>query len=153
MHAEPTRMTRTAAIGITLGAGLVVGLQPAANSALSRHVGDIGAAFVSVVITVTIVGLVLVAVGHPGRLAGIGGIRPEQLIGGVGGAAVVTAGLIAVRTLGAGAVVALLVASQLVISMVADRFGWFGLHQVGIGAGRLLGLALVIAGTVLVTRT
>ena len=79
--------------------------------------------------------------------------RPEQLIGGLGGAAVVTAGLVAVRTLGAAAVVALLVCAQLIIAIVADRLGWFGLHHVGIGAGRLIGVALAIAGTVLVTRT
>ncbi|HEV3390577.1 MAG TPA: DMT family transporter [Solirubrobacteraceae bacterium] len=33
-----------------------------------------------------------------------------------------------------------------------DRFGWFGLPHVAIGPTRLLGVALVIAGTVLVTR-
>ena len=68
-------------------------------------------------------------------------------------AAVVTAGLIAVRTLGAASVVALLVCAQLIISILADRLGWFGLHHVGIGAGRVIGVALAIAGTVLVTRT
>jgi uncharacterized membrane protein YdcZ (DUF606 family) len=39
------------------------------------------------------------------------------------------------------------------MSIVADRLGWFGLHQVPIGVGRLVGLALIIAGTVLVTRS
>jgi uncharacterized membrane protein YdcZ (DUF606 family) len=47
----------------------------------------------------------------------------------------------------------LLVAGQVIISVVADRLGWFGLHGVGIGPGRVLGVGLVIAGTVLVTRT
>jgi bacterial/archaeal transporter family-2 protein len=146
-------MTRGVAIGLTLAAGLLVGLQPAANSALSHRVGDFGAAFVSVAITFMIVAVLLVIVGHPGRLSGLRSIHPGELVGGAGGAAVVTVGLIAVRTLGAGAVVALLVAAQLVIAMLVDRFGWFGLPQVGIGAGRLIGFALVIAGTVLVTRT
>jgi transporter family-2 protein len=146
-------MSRAVAIGITIGAGLIVGLQAAANSALSDHVGDLGAAFVSVAATFTIVSLLLLIAGHPGRLSGLSAARPEQFLGGVGGAAVVIAGLIAVRTLGAGAVVALLVCAQLVISILADRLGWFGVHQVGIGAGRLVGLALVVAGTVLITRT
>jgi bacterial/archaeal transporter family-2 protein len=146
-------MSRTAALALTIAAGLLVGLQPAANSALSQRVGDFGAAFVSVAVTFIVVALLLVIAGHPGRLSGLSSIRPEQLIGGFGGAAVVTVGLIAVRTLGAGAVVALLVCAQLVISILADRLGWFGLHHVGIGPGRLLGLSLVIAGTVLITRT
>jgi len=146
-------MSRSVAIAITFAAGLVVGLQPAANSALSDHVGEFGAAFVSVTVTFIVVSVLLVIAGHPGRLSGVGSIRPVELVGGIGGAAVVTVGLITVRTLGAGAVVALLVAAQLVTSIAADRLGWFGLHHVGIGATRLIGLALVIAGTVLITRT
>jgi bacterial/archaeal transporter family-2 protein len=146
-------MSRAAAIGITIGAGLIVGLQAPANAALSDHVGDLGAAFVSVAVAFMIVSVLLVIAGHPGRLSGIGAARPEQFVGGIGAVAVVTAGLIAVRTLGAGAVVALLVCAQLVITILADRLGWFGLHHVGIGAGRLIGLALVVAGTVLITRS
>ncbi|MGO9887344.1 MAG: DMT family transporter [Solirubrobacteraceae bacterium] len=146
-------MSRGVAISITFAAGLLVGLQSPANSALSNHVGDFGAAFVSATVTLAAVTVVLLIAGDPGRLSGVGSIRPVELIGGLGGAAVVTAGLIAVRTLGAGAVVALLVTAQLVTSITADRLGWFGLHHVGIGAGRLAGLALVVAGTVLITRT
>ena len=62
-------------------------------------------------------------------------------------------GILAVRPLGAGAVIALLISGQIVSSVVADRFGWFGLHHAGIGIVRSLGVLLVIAGTVLVTRT
>jgi transporter family-2 protein len=108
---------------------------------------------VSLLVAAAIVGVLLVVAGHPGRLAGITGIRPEHLVGAVGGAAVVAIGLAAVRPLGAGAVIALLVAGQVIISIVADRLGWFGLHQAQIGVGRLLGIALIIAGTVLVTRS
>jgi transporter family-2 protein len=49
-------------------------------------------------------------------------------------------------------VIALLVAAQLVVSMIADRFGWFGLTQIAISPTRIAGLVLVIAGTVLITR-
>jgi bacterial/archaeal transporter family-2 protein len=146
-------MSRTVAVALTLAAGLVVGVQPPANAALSRHVGDLGAAFVSIAISMTIIGVLLLAVGHPGRLAGITSIRPEQALGGIGGASVVAISLVAVRPLGAGAVVALLVAGQLIIAVAADRLGWFGLHHVHIGLARAIGLLLVIGGTILVTRT
>jgi len=130
-----------------------VGLQPPANAALSRYLGDLGAAFISLAISFTIIGVLFVVIGHPGRLRDLSAFRPEHAIGGIGGAVVVSVALIAVRPLGAGAVVALLVAGQLIMSVVADRFAWFGLHQVGIGAGRTIGMLVVIAGTVLITRS
>jgi bacterial/archaeal transporter family-2 protein len=146
-------VTRPVALVCTIAVGLLVGLQPASNAALSKHVGDLGAAFVSLVVATTIIGVLLIVVGHPGRLAGVTALRPEHLVGALGGAAVVAIGLIAVKPLGAGAVIALLVAGQVIISVTADRLGWFGLHAVAVSPGRLLGVALVIAGTVLVTRT
>ncbi len=146
-------MSRPVALLCTLAAGLLVGLQPASNAALSKHIGDLGAAFVSLLISTAIVGVLLLVAGHPRQLSGVSAIRPEHLVGALGGAVVVAIGLVAVRPLGAGAVIALLVAGQVIISVVADRFGWFGLHHVGIGPGRVLGVTLVLAGTLLVTRT
>jgi transporter family-2 protein len=96
--------------------------------------------------------IVMVIAGQVGRLSGLGSAAPIELIGGVGGAAVVIVTQITVRTLGAGGVIALIVAAQLVIAIVIDRLGWFGVHPIGISAGRLIGLGLVIAGTVLITR-
>jgi transporter family-2 protein len=145
-------MSRTVALITTLLAGGIVALQPPANAALADHVGDIAAAFLSAVITVTILGLLLVTVGHPSRLSGLGSFKPLYALGGIGGATIVIVSLIAVRPLGAGGVTALLVTAQLAVSMVADRFGWLGLHSVGIGPARVIGLVLVIGGTVLITR-
>jgi bacterial/archaeal transporter family-2 protein len=150
---EPSGMSRSVAFLLTLGAGLLIGLQPPANAALSKHVGDFGAAFVSLAVSLAIIGVLLVLVGHPGRLSGLTAIKPVELVGALGGAVVVLVGLVAVKPLGAGAVIALLVAAQLVTSVIADRFGWFGVAHAGIGAGRVLGVVLVCAGTLLVTRT
>lgn len=146
-------MSRSVAFVCTLAAGLLVGLQPASNAALSRHVGDLGAAFVSLLIAAVLVGLLLLIAGQPRQLSGVSGIRPEHLVGALGGAVVVAVGLVAVRPLGAGAVIALLVAGQVIMSVLADRFGWFGLHLVGISASRAAGVLLVLAGTLLVTRS
>jgi transporter family-2 protein len=146
-------VTRPVALVCTIAVGLLIGLQPASNAAMSKHVGDLGAAFVSLVVATTLIGVLLVIAGDPGRLAGVTALRPEHLVGALGTAAVVAVGLVAVKPLGAGAVIALLVAGQIIISVVADRLGWFGVHQVAVSPGRLLGIALVIAGTLLVTRT
>jgi bacterial/archaeal transporter family-2 protein len=152
-RAEVTRiMSRPVAILCTLAVGGLVALQPPANALLAKHVGDLGAAFVSVSISMAVVGIGLIVAGHPGRLNGLGSFKPEYALGGLAGAAVVTVSLVSVRSLGAGGVTALLVAAQLAVSLVADRYSWFGLHHVGLGAGRVAGFALVVGGTVLITR-
>ncbi len=146
-------MSRTVALISTLLAGGLVALQPPANATMATHVSDLGAAFVSTVISVTVIGLLLVLTGHPGRLSGLSGFRPEWAVGGIAGAVVVAVSLVAVRPLGAGVLIALLVAAQLIVSIAADRYGWFGLHHVGLSFGRVAGAVLVIAGTVLITRS
>jgi transporter family-2 protein len=145
-------MSRALAFVVTAAVGGLVALQPPANAALSRHVGDVGAAFISASITFTVMTVLLLAIGHPGKLSGLSSFRPEYAVGGIAGAAVVLVSLVAVKPLGAGGVVALLVAAQLLVSVAADRFQWYGLHRVGLTAGRTLGIVLVIAGTVLITR-
>ena len=152
MDGEPTVMSRAAAIILTAVVGGLVALQPPANAAMSKHVGDIGAAFVSIAISLAIMTVALLVAGHPGKLSGLSSFRLEYAVGGIAGAAVVLISLVAVRPLGAGRVVALLVAGQLVVSVAADRFQWYGLHRIGLSAGRSLGLVLVIAGTLLITR-
>lgn len=146
-------MSRGVALIATLAVGLLVGMQPAANAKLGQSVGNIGAAFVSILVSLAALLVVFLVAGEPSRLSALSHFRPEWAIGGLGGAAVVTIGLIAVRPLGAGTVIALLVGAQLVIGVIVDRFGWFGVQVVGLSAQRIAGLALVIGGTVLITRT
>ena len=145
-------MDRALAFVCTLAVGGLVALQPPANSQLAGRVGDLGAAFISLLISFAIVAVLLMAFGHPGRLSGLGSFKPENAIGGLAGAAVVTVSLITVRSLGAGGVTATLVTAQLVVSVIADRTGILGLHQVGIDWRRAAGIALVIGGTYLITR-
>jgi transporter family-2 protein len=147
-------MDRTTALIASLIVGLLVAAQPPANAELGKHVGDLGAAFVSLVISLVIVGVLLLAVGDVGRLtSGLGHIRPEHALGGLAGAAVVLVSLVAVRSLGAGGVTAALVATQLIGSVVLDRLGVLGLEGSPITLPRVAGVALLIGGTVLVTSS
>jgi bacterial/archaeal transporter family-2 protein len=146
-------MSRPVAVICVLLVGIMAALQPVANASFSKIVGDLGAAFASLVFSAVVIGVLLLAVGHPGRLSGITAIKPEHILGGVAGAAIVSVTLIAVKPLGAGTLVSLFVTAQLITAVVADRFGWLGLERHGITGTRLLGIALAIAATLLVTRT
>jgi bacterial/archaeal transporter family-2 protein len=137
--AEPEGMSRAVAFLCTLAVGGLIALQPPANAALARHVGDLGAALISALIKVSILAVLLLVFSEPTRLSGLASFKPQYAIGGIGGAAVVAVSLVAVRPLGVAGVVSLLVAGQLVISVLADRLGWFGVAQVGLTPTRLAG--------------
>lgn len=144
-------MGRGLAIVLTLAAGALVAFQPPANALLARRVGDIGAAFTSLLLSTLIVGGLLVLAGETGQLGRLNAFRPEYLLGGIAGAAIVLVSLITVRPLGVGGVAAALVATQLIFSALIDQFGALGVRETPLTAPRLLGIALLIAGTVLVT--
>ena len=144
-------MERVIAIAATMAIGVLVAFQPPANALLAKHVSDIGAAFTSLLISVIIVGVLLVISGKVGALEGLSEFRPLYLIGGIGGAAVVFGTIITVRYLGALGVTAALVCTQLAASALIDRFGWVGVEQLALTPKRLIGITLLLLGTLLVT--
>ena len=58
----------------------------------------------------------------------------------------------AVRTLGASGLTAVVIAGQLAISVVIDRFGLLGVARSRSRCTRVLGLVLLVAGVALVVR-
>ena len=144
-------MDRGLAILLTLVAGALVAMQPVANASLAKHVGNLEATLVSLLISVGIIALMLAFSGGFSGLGGITAFRPEHVLGGIAGAAIVFVSIVAVGPLGAGGVAAATVATQLIGSAVLDRFGVLDLQQVGLSGTRVLGIALLVLGTVLVT--
>jgi transporter family-2 protein len=71
-------------------------------------------------------------------------------IGGLLGAFYVTSTVVVPVRIGAGAFFGILVAAQLVTSVVLDRFGWIGFPQRDASPLKLLGVALLVAGALLV---
>ena len=74
------------------------------------------------------------------------------LLGGVLGAAYVFTALVTVSSIGAGGVAAATITGQLTTSIVLDRLGVLGLEQTPITLERVVGVALLLAGTFLIVR-
>ena len=72
--------------------------------------------------------------------------------GGLFGAIFIGLAIYLVPQLGAATFIALLVAGQMLASVTFDHFGWFGLAQRSIDLPRLIGVALLIGGVVLIRR-
>ena len=145
-------MDRATALIATLAVGALVAVQPPANALLARTVSDLGAALVSLALSTLIIGTLLVVFGDPSALRGLSEFRPEYALGAIAGAAIVAVSLVTVRNLGVGGVTAALVCTQLVASVVVDRFGWLGVEQIALGWQRLAGVGLLVAGTLLVVQ-
>jgi transporter family-2 protein len=143
---------RSVAVLLTAGAGGLIALQAPINAGLGKETGSLPAALISFTIgTVALAAIVLLS-GKAGGLTSVGDASWYYLLGGLLGAVYVANALIAVTVIGAGGVAAATVAGQLTASVAIDRLGLFGLDQVPLSPGRVLGVGLLIAGTLLIVR-
>ena len=146
-------MSRTLAVLLGVGAGCLVGMQAPVNSRLGKTVGTVQAATFSFLVgTAALLLLASFWRGGLGNLGHVGRAPWWALVGGLFGAVYVSVALVAVRTLGASGLTAVVITGQLVISVVIDRFGLLGVAKQHIGVTRIIGLVLLVAGFVLVVR-
>ena len=85
-------------------------------------------------------------------IGGLGGavhVPPWMWLGGVMGLTVVFTITFAQPRIGATATIGILIAGQLVMGAVIDRFGLFGVDQIGISWPRAIGIALLGLGAAL----
>jgi bacterial/archaeal transporter family-2 protein len=147
-------VSKELAVLATVAAGGAVAAQAPANNVLSQYVGTFGAASVNFLVGTTCI-LVVTFAFAGGFEGGDGASSPAWyywVVGGIGGALIVTTTLIAVRELGAGGVTASVISGQLALSVVLDRLGVLGLDERAITWEKLLGIALLALGTLLIVR-
>jgi transporter family-2 protein len=145
-------MDRGLAVLLTALAGGLIALQAPINSGLGKATGSLPAALVSFLVGTVALAAIVVLSGKAGGLGSTFDVSWYYLLGGLLGAVYVANALVAVTAIGAGGVAAATITGQLVASVAIDRLGLFGLDQVSLGPERLVGVGLLLAGTVLVVR-
>ncbi|HXB64561.1 MAG TPA: DMT family transporter [Solirubrobacteraceae bacterium] len=146
-------MSRLFAVLLAGGAGALVGMQAPVNARLGRGVGSLQAALFSFLVgTVALAVAATVAKGGLGSFRHVGGVPWWALIGGLLGATYVTVAILTVRTLGATGLTVAVITGQLAISVAIDRLGLLGIARQPLALHRIVGLALLVAGVVLVVR-
>jgi bacterial/archaeal transporter family-2 protein len=145
-------MDRGLAVVLTAVAGGLIAAQAPINAGLGKVTGSIAAALVSFSVGTAALAAVVVLSGKAGGLGSTFDVSWYYLLGGLLGAVYVLNALIAVSAIGAGGGDAANVFGQLTASVVIDRLGLFGLDQTPLTAGRVLGVVLLLVGTVLVVR-
>ena len=144
-----------AAVTGGLLAGAALAAQPGVNGTLAKRMRHpLHASLTSFLVgSVALTGLCLAWTGSLPRPRDLAGTPAWVLTGGLLGAVVVTAQLLIGPRVGATTWLALLVICQLVSSVVLDHFGWAGYAAHPVSAMRLVGVALLGIGVVLVCRS
>jgi transporter family-2 protein len=138
----------SAAVALTVFAGLAGSVQVAVMGRFGDRVGVLEALTFATGVQL-VLSVAILAVARLG-LSSLGDtIRspPWMWLGGVMGLTVVFTITFAQPRIGATATIGILIAGQLVMGAVIDRFGLFGVEQIAISWPRALGLALLAVGT------
>jgi transporter family-2 protein len=143
---------RGVAVVLTAIAGGLIALQAPINAGLGKATGSIPAALVSFTIGTLALAAIVALSGKAADVGSAVDVSWYYLLGGLLGAVYVAVALIAVSAIGAGGVAAATIAGQLTASVAIDRMGLFGLDQIPLTPERLLGIALLFVGTLLVIR-
>ncbi|HXR29734.1 MAG TPA: DMT family transporter [Solirubrobacterales bacterium] len=145
-------MDRGLAVLLTAGAGGLIALQAPINAGLGKATGSLAAALVSFVVGTVALAAIVVLSGKAGGLGSTFDVSWYYLLGGLLGAVYVANALIAVSVIGAGGVAAATITGQLIASVAIDRLGLFGLDEVALSPERVVGVVLLLVGTLLVVR-
>ena len=135
------------AVALATIAGLAGSVQVAVMGRFGGRIGVFEALSFSTAVQLVFSLVLLVAVRQ-----GIGGLghvsrTPAWMwIGGLMGLTVVSAITFAQPRIGATATIGILIAGQLVMGAIIDRFGLFGVDQIGISPARAVGIALLGIG-------
>ena len=136
---------------LTFCGGIAATVQPSINARLAEKTGVIESACISFVVG-TLVLAVVVFLSGTGTIRGIADAKWWELTGGVLGALFVVSVTLAVPRIGTTAAMVLIIAAQLIVGMLLDHYGAFGLKVEPVTLHRLAGSGLLAAGVFLILR-
>jgi transporter family-2 protein len=139
---------------IILVAGALQAWGPPMNGALRNALANPWlASLVSFLPIVAFLGCVFLCAPRPmPTVEGVAGMPWWAPLGGLVGAFAVVAGLIFVNQVGAGAFAGLTITANILMSLIIDKYGWFGMEVHPLSVGRMAGAALMVGGIALISR-
>ena len=141
-----------AMLAVVLG-GAATALQAPTNAKMMGAVGSpVNAAFVSFAVGTAALGVLAVMLQARPDMAAARALPWYAWVGGLYGAIFVVAAAWGVPRLGVATTIILMVAGQLLLSLVLDHFGAMGMPKHPVSLGRVAGIGLVIAGVLMVRK-
>ncbi len=139
-----------AAVLLTVIAGLAGSVQVAVMGRFGGRIGVLEAlTFATGIQLVLSLLILLIARMGVGGISGAFRSPAWMWLGGLMGLTVVLSITFAQPRIGATATIGILIAGQLVMGALIDRYGWFGVDQIAISTPRAIGIALLGIGAAL----
>jgi transporter family-2 protein len=133
--------------------GCLLAVQAAANVQLSSAMqSPVAASTLQLGVAAGLLLGVAAAAGVLGALAALDTAEPWSLVGGLGSAVYITAGIVLFPRLGALMTVGLFITGQMLASLALDAFGWLGVTEVGLDPLGVLGALVVVTGAGLIVQ-
>lgn len=145
-------LTGSALAIAALAAGALVPFQAGSNAALGRALGHpLWATVASLLVSLLVVLPVILVMRPPMPLFHqLGSLPLWAWFGGVAGVIFITSALILTPRLGATSFIVCVIAGQMLTSLLIDHFGLMGLPVKEANLGRIGGVLLIFAGTLMV---
>jgi bacterial/archaeal transporter family-2 protein len=139
---------------IILIAGALQAWGPPMNGALRNSLTNPWlASLVSFLPVIALLGCLVLCLPRPmPTMAGVSAMPWWAPLGGLVGAFAVIAGLLFVNKVGAGAFAGLTITANILMSLLFDRFGWFGMDVHPLNGWRMLGAVLMVSGIALIAK-
>ena len=139
---------------LAVAAGAMMPTQAATNNKMAAVVGSpILAAFISFLVGTIALFIYSAAVGSPlSSLSDVRSAPPIAWIGGILGAFFVTATVTLVPRLGVALTFSLVIAGQMLVTLIIDHFGLLGVPVKEVSVARFGGILLITAGVILIRR-
>ena len=135
-------------------AGAATALQGPTNARLVTAVGSpLNAAFISFAVGTVALGVLAMILQARPDVGAMKALPWWAWMGGLYGCAFVVSAAWGVPRLGVATTITVMIAGQLLLSLALDHFGALGVEKQPLSLGRIVGVALVIGGVVLVRRS
>ncbi|MFN3856118.1 MAG: DMT family transporter [Caulobacter sp.] len=141
------------AVAACVFGGMLTAMQAPTNAMLARPLNSpVNAAFASFAVGTLVLLVAIMALRVRPDFGATAAMPWYAWMGGAYGAVFVVAAAFSAPRLGVATTITLMVGGQLLMSVILDHFGAFGIEPRPINWSKLAGLALVLGGVLLVRR-
>ena len=134
--------------------GALLALQAGANVQLASAMAHpFGASALQLTIGAALLTALAAVLGGLGALGTLDDVAARHLLGGLGSAVYITAGILLFPRVGAVLTVGLFIAGQMLVSLALDTSGWLGVDPEALGPVAVVGAAAVTVGAALIARS